>query len=110
MCLNLIFQDEACIRERDGTEGVCETKPCQEASKRMLASMKTGADPCNDFYQFACGNFRDREPSQPSSSFSMLQIQVDHQIESEYSIFTNPILLLKSINRLKFIGFFNLSE
>ncbi|XP_043274148.1 neprilysin isoform X3 [Venturia canescens] len=73
--------DEPCIRERDGTEGVCETKACQEASKRMLVSMNTGVDPCTDFYQFACGNFRDREPYQPSSSFSMLQIQVDRHIE-----------------------------
>ncbi|XP_015109217.1 neprilysin-2 [Diachasma alloeum] len=72
--------DEACIRERDGLEGTCETKACYEASKRMLASMNRDVDPCTDFYQFSCGSFRDREPHQPSSSFGMLQRQVDRQI------------------------------
>ncbi|XP_023289076.1 endothelin-converting enzyme 2, partial [Orussus abietinus] len=73
--------DEACIREQDGSEGVCETKACYEASRRMLASLKRGVDPCKDFYQFACGGFRDWKPYQPSSSFGMLQTQVDEEIQ-----------------------------
>ncbi|XP_047359267.1 neprilysin isoform X2 [Vespa velutina] len=72
--------DEACIRERDGPEGICETKACIEASNRILASMKRGVDPCKDFYQFACGGFRDQQPYQPSSSFNMLQAQIDEHI------------------------------
>ncbi|XP_043676483.1 neprilysin-like [Vespula pensylvanica] len=72
--------DEACIRERDGPEGICETKACMEASNRILASMKRGVDPCKDFYQFACGGFRDQQPYQPSSSFNMLQAQIDEHI------------------------------
>lgn len=72
--------DEACIRERDGPEGVCESKACEEASKRMLAFMKRGVDPCKDFYQFACGGIHDQQPYQPSSSFNMLQAQIDDHI------------------------------
>ncbi|XP_015187858.1 PREDICTED: neprilysin-like isoform X2 [Polistes dominula] len=72
--------DEACIRERDGPDGICESKACMEASKRILASMKRGVDPCKDFYQFACGGFRDQQPYQPSSSFNMLQAQIDERI------------------------------
>ncbi|XP_015589308.1 neprilysin-1 [Cephus cinctus] len=74
--------DEACIRERDGQEGVCETRACHEASRRMLAFLKRGVDPCEDFYQFACGGFRDRQPYQPSSNFGSLQAQVDDQIQN----------------------------
>ncbi|KAI4501551.1 hypothetical protein M0802_003428 [Mischocyttarus mexicanus] len=74
------FKDEACIRERDGPDGICESKACMEASKRILASMKRGVDPCKDFYQFACGGFRDQQPYQPSSSFNMLQAQIDERI------------------------------
>lgn len=77
------FQDEACIRERDGPEGVCNTDVCAEASKRILASMKRGVDPCKDFYKFACGAFRDQQPYQPSASFNILQAQTDARIHSE---------------------------
>lgn len=79
----LLIQDEACIRERDGSEGVCNTQACHEAARRMLATMQRGVDPCKDFYQFACGNFRNRLAYQPTSSFSSLQEHVDEQIESK---------------------------
>ncbi|XP_018397031.1 PREDICTED: neprilysin-like [Cyphomyrmex costatus] len=72
--------DEACIRERDGPEGICETDVCVEASKRILTSMKRGVDPCKDFYKFACGGFRDQQPYQPSASFNILQAQIDERI------------------------------
>lgn len=79
------FQDEACIRERDGPEGFCNTDVCVEASKRILTSMKRGVDPCKDFYKFACGGFRDQ---QPSASFNILQTQIDERIHSErFTIF-----------------------
>ncbi|XP_018357556.1 PREDICTED: endothelin-converting enzyme 1-like, partial [Trachymyrmex cornetzi] len=72
--------DEACVRERDGPEGVCDTDVCMEASKRILTSMKRGVDPCKDFYKFACGGFRDQQPYQPSASFNILQAQIDERI------------------------------
>ncbi|XP_031780463.1 neprilysin-1 isoform X2 [Nasonia vitripennis] len=72
--------DEACIRERDGQEGVCESAACHEASRRMLATMQRGVDPCKDFYQFACGGFENRLPYQPTSSFASLQEQLDDRI------------------------------
>ncbi|XP_024868624.1 uncharacterized protein LOC112465319, partial [Temnothorax curvispinosus] len=75
--------DEACVRERDGPEGVCDTDVCVEASKRILTSMKRGVDPCKDFYKFACGGFRDQQPYQPSASFNILQAQIDERIHSE---------------------------
>ncbi|XP_011867543.1 PREDICTED: neprilysin-1 [Vollenhovia emeryi] len=72
--------DEACVRERDGPEGVCDTDVCVEASKRILTSMKRGVDPCKDFYKFACGGFRDQQPYQPSASFNILEAQIDERI------------------------------
>ncbi|XP_023244944.1 endothelin-converting enzyme-like 1 [Copidosoma floridanum] len=73
--------DEACIRERDGPEGICESRACHEAAQHMLGTMHRGVDPCKDFYQFACGNFHNQLPYQPTTSFAALQEQVDDQIQ-----------------------------
>ncbi|XP_046614383.1 neprilysin-3-like isoform X1 [Neodiprion virginianus] len=76
-------QDEVCLRDREGQEGVCESSACEEASKRMLASVKRGVDPCRDFYQFACGGFsrNNRDNRQTMASFNTLQSHVDNQIK-----------------------------
>ncbi|KAL3223707.1 hypothetical protein MRX96_027212 [Rhipicephalus microplus] len=34
----------------------CETKPCSDLAARLLDSMDTGLDPCNDFYSFVCAH------------------------------------------------------
>ena len=36
---------------------VCTNSTCIEASHRMFENMDTSADPCDDFFQFACGRF-----------------------------------------------------
>ncbi|KAH7952087.1 hypothetical protein HPB52_018252 [Rhipicephalus sanguineus] len=32
----------------------CDTKPCADLAARLLDSMDTSVDPCNDFYSFVC--------------------------------------------------------
>jgi neprilysin len=36
---------------------ICTTKACIKAAHSMLENMNQSADPCEDFNQFACGNF-----------------------------------------------------
>lgn len=38
-------------------EDVCMTSGCITAASRILNAIDTSTEPCNDFYQFACGNF-----------------------------------------------------
>ncbi|KAF9971842.1 hypothetical protein BGZ73_005116 [Actinomortierella ambigua] len=44
-----------------GGNGLCMTPACVEAAQAILHNMNPTADPCEDFYQFACGGFDERE-------------------------------------------------
>ena len=38
-------------------ENVCVTKDCVAQSNKLFQNMNTSVDPCDDFYQFSCGNY-----------------------------------------------------
>lgn len=44
---------------------VCQTPTCKAASSRILSMMNHSAEPCEDFYEFACG--RSYHPEEESS-------------------------------------------
>lgn len=56
---------------------ICTTKACIKAAHGMLQNMNQSADPCEDFNEFACGNFirtqRIPEDSTNYGSFSILR-------------------------------------
>ncbi|OWA53575.1 putative Neprilysin [Hypsibius exemplaris] len=40
----------------------CSSAACAEAAERLKKAMNTNVNPCDDFYEFACGRFNETEP------------------------------------------------
>ena len=60
------------------TDRLCLTKECIAASHKLFQNMNVSVDPCDDFYQFSCGNYIHRsiipdDKGMLSSSFSPLR-------------------------------------
>lgn len=42
--------------------GLCLSEACVTVASQMVEAMDRGADPCHDFYQFACGGWMRKNP------------------------------------------------
>mgnify|MGYP003308637208 CR=1 FL=1 len=51
---------------------VCQSAACWAESKSLKAAMNLNVDPCEDFYQFACGKFLNATEEDTSLSWDTL--------------------------------------
>ena len=46
--------------EKSQPSEICNTPGCVKAAYSIIQNMDPSAEPCEDFYQYACGGFVDR--------------------------------------------------
>lgn len=69
-----------------GEENICYSSGCVHTASRLLSYMDDAVDPCDDFYEFACGQF-DRSTRIPDdkasvNTFSIIQDKLQEQIRT----------------------------
>ncbi|KAK4879936.1 hypothetical protein RN001_008082 [Aquatica leii] len=74
------------IKNDNANKNICLTPGCVHTASHVLKNMDSTVDPCDDFYQFACGNFikNTNIPDDKSAvtSFSVISDLLQEQLRS----------------------------
>uniref|UniRef100_A0A0K8R3G2 Putative m13 family peptidase n=1 Tax=Ixodes ricinus TaxID=34613 RepID=A0A0K8R3G2_IXORI len=71
---------------------VCTTPECKETAKRILSGMNSDINPCDDFYEFACGNYISETaiPPQRTAVNRFVETMMKLEGEMKHVINSNP--------------------
>lgn len=65
------------VNEVDSNDNICTTDTCAKESAIMLNSLDDSVNPCENFYEFACGNYIRKTvlPDDKAVDLSFFQVQ-----------------------------------
>ena len=67
-------------------KGACKTDQCKSIAQKIKAALNTSADPCDDFYTFACGSWKESHKIPASeneiTSFTVLTKEIESSIHT----------------------------
>ncbi|KAJ3129469.1 Endothelin-converting enzyme 1 [Nowakowskiella sp. JEL0407] len=73
------------------TDSVCTTPDCVLTAARVISSLDTNVDACEDFYQFTCGGWMKKNPiPEDKSLIGTFTILSDENLQVLKSIFDQP--------------------
>ncbi|CAN9511474.1 unnamed protein product [Ophioblennius macclurei] len=90
------------------TDEICTTADCTQSASRLIENMDAGVDPCDNFYQYACGGWLKKniipETSSRYSTFDILRDELEvilkgvleNTVEGEAEALTKAKTLYKS--------------
>ncbi|XP_069683175.1 endothelin-converting enzyme 2-like [Periplaneta americana] len=62
----------------------CNSQKCIESAFTFLESMNRSVDPCEDFYEFACGNFPKNHPVKEGYSMNDWSVEITDKLLRSY--------------------------
>ncbi|KAB5574674.1 hypothetical protein PHYPO_G00211730 [Pangasianodon hypophthalmus] len=69
------------VTQNSRSDGVCTTADCTRSASRLIENMDPTADPCKNFYQYACGGWLKKniipETSSRYSTFDILRDELE---------------------------------
>ncbi|XP_016962687.1 neprilysin-1 [Drosophila biarmipes] len=76
----------------EGAESICMTQECVRTAASLLSAMDLNTDPCEDFFQYACGTWNKMHPiPEDRSSISTFEVLSDQQQVILRAVLEEPI-------------------